>query len=219
MFVRLLILGRLWARKSDTYMNYCQCGCKTKVKKSWATGHHRRGQCFTLSDEAKKKISLAMLGAKNPRFGKPGTCIGRKQTPEQRLKIKEARARQIITAETRRKQSLSMKKLYAEGTRKGEDSIFYIDGRHKGLTPIKKSLDYKLWREAVFTRDKFTCQDCKIQGGELQAHHIKPQSIFPELRFAIDNGLTLCRSCHTKTDTWGLRNAAVKESLMARTQS
>lgn len=70
---------------------------------------------------------------------------------------------------------------------------------------IRKSKDYKIWRQAVFIRDNFTCVWCGRVGKQLQADHIKPFAYFPELRFAIDNGRTLCINCHLKTDTWGRR--------------
>lgn len=77
-----------------------------------------------------------------------------------------------------------------------------------GITPInekiRKSLEYKLWREAVFARDNYQCVfGGKEHGRKLNADHIKPFALFPELRFAIDNGRTLCVECHRKTDTWG----------------
>lgn len=76
-----------------------------------------------------------------------------------------------------------------------------------GITPINKILrrsnDYRLWRESVYKRDNWTCQECGQRGKELHPHHIKPWSQFPELRLAINNGLTLCAPCHRKTDTWG----------------
>lgn len=69
---------------------------------------------------------------------------------------------------------------------------------------IRKSIEYRLWREAVFSRDNYTCQICgKRGGGELHPDHIKQFAYHPELRFAIDNGRTLCASCHRKTPTYG----------------
>lgn len=69
---------------------------------------------------------------------------------------------------------------------------------------IMKSIEYKLWRKTVFVRDNYTCIWCGYKGNRIQADHIKPFSQFPELRFAIDNGRTLCIECHKKTDTWGI---------------
>lgn len=97
-----------------------------------------------------------------------------------------------------------------------------VDGRHNfwqgGKTDenhkIHNSIEYKLWRTAVFVRDGFRCVWCKIKGGwskalkkdiRLNADHIKPFAYFPELRFVVENGRTLCLDCHRKTDTWGKR--------------
>jgi hypothetical protein len=70
---------------------------------------------------------------------------------------------------------------------------------------IRNSKEYKLWRNAVFSRDNWTCKFCNKHGGNMEADHIKPFSDYPELRFAIDNGRTLCVDCHRKTDSFGWR--------------
>lgn len=69
-----------------------------------------------------------------------------------------------------------------------------------GITPenvkIRTSIETRLWREAVFARDSWTCQKTKIRGGKLHPHHIQNFAQYPELRFAIDNGITLSEKAH-----------------------
>lgn len=75
-----------------------------------------------------------------------------------------------------------------------------------GISPINKviraSRSYKEWRKAVFNRDDYTCQNCGIRGGYVEADHVKPFAIYPELRFDLSNGRTLCLDCHKLTDTY-----------------
>lgn len=60
----------------------------------------------------------------------------------------------------------------------------------------------KEWRKHVFQRDDYTCQACGQRGGKLNADHELPFSLFPDLRFEILNGRTLCVYCHRKTPTF-----------------
>jgi len=59
---------------------------------------------------------------------------------------------------------------------------------------------YHDWRNSVYRRDHFTCQDCgkKCKSKDIIAHHIKPWEDHFELRYDISNGITLCRICHKK---------------------
>jgi endogenous inhibitor of DNA gyrase (YacG/DUF329 family) len=66
---------------------------------------------------------------------------------------------------------------------------------------IRKGAKWKEWRTAVFERDDYTCQKCGDKSGkgnqvELHPHHVKQFAYYPDLRFDIDNGLTLCKDCH-----------------------
>ena len=70
-----------------------------------------------------------------------------------------------------------------------------------GVTPLsillRQTEEYKSWRKAVYTRDKFACQLCGCsKGGSFHAHHILKFSDYPEWRTEIRNGITLCRHCH-----------------------
>lgn len=96
-------------------------------------------------------------------------------------------------------------------------------GKTKLAQKIRKSAEYSFWRMSVFKRDFFTCQHCgaKNKKGEkyiFDADHIYPfskilddynitsieEAISCEKLWDIDNGRTLCRDCHKKTETWGI---------------
>lgn len=70
-----------------------------------------------------------------------------------------------------------------------------------GITPenerLRSSKEYIHWRNALYKRDHYTCQCCGDSSGHnLNGHHILGFSDYPELRFDIKNGITLCESCH-----------------------
>lgn len=72
---------------------------------------------------------------------------------------------------------------------------------------IRYSTEMERWREAIFRRDNYTCQECGARSGNgktviLHADHIKPFAFYPKLRLDLHNGRTLCTSCHKKTDTF-----------------
>jgi len=149
-----------------------------------------------LSEETKLKMSLAHKGIVSPNKGK-------KLSKEWREKLsKSHKGINTWIKGTKQTKEHIAKKSPPTGSAnwKWKGGVTTINEK------IRKSPEYKLWRESVFKRDGYTCIWCKKVGGEIHADHIKRFSDFPELRFAIDNGRTLCKGCHLTTDTWGSRN-------------
>jgi hypothetical protein len=106
-----------------------------------------------------------------------------------------------------RKRSLS-DRLNKSEIFKGDKSHFWKGGLTDKNRLLRNSFEAKEWRRLVYERDNYTCQMCGARSGKgvrvnLEADHIKPWSKYPELRFDINNGRTLCKSCHRKTDTFG----------------
>lgn len=69
----------------------------------------------------------------------------------------------------------------------------------KGGKAIRDMGKQKRWSKAVMERDNYTCQHCFKRGGDLHAHHKLSFTYFPNSRWFISNGITLCVKCHYKT--------------------
>lgn len=150
-----------------------------------------------LSDETRKKMSET-----RKRLGiKPPSAKGRKMSVEVREAMSLARRGKKGTPLTdEAKAHLSR---YWTGRRKPEDHWSWKGGISPENHRIRQSAQYIKWRKTIFERDDYTCLLCSQKGGRLNADHIKPFADYPELRFDLDNGRTLCEPCHRKTDTYG----------------
>lgn len=154
---------------------------------------------FKHSYEARRKMSEA--AKKDGR--RPPSHKGVKASNETREKMSRSRKGIKFSAEWRKNMS---------EVRKGEKSHFWQGGITEENRKLRNSIEYRFWREEVYKRDNYTCVICGIPGGwskekkrkiELNADHIKRWALYPELRFEVSNGRTLCLDCHQKTDTFG----------------
>lgn len=71
---------------------------------------------------------------------------------------------------------------------------------------LRNSSKYFIWRKSGFERDNYICQCCGKRGGRLNAHHKENFADNPDLRFEINNGITLCENCHGFAIKGGFHN-------------
>ena len=108
----------------------------------------------------------------------------------------------------------------------GENCHFWKGGVSKvnrgERNNFQSSLEYRNFRREVLIRDNYACVLCgdhsyKGRGGHCYLHvdHIKPYSLYPELRLDLNNARTLCKDCHYKTDTYGAKVYRKNPSLLS----
>jgi len=167
------------------------------------------------SPESKLKLSISRRGVFRTEIEKKHMSDGHKRHPTKywlgkhlpesvKKKMSESHIGRKLPESVRRNMSVA---------RAGKNNPNYKGG----ITPlnhkIRGSIEYKLWRESIFSRDNFTCQKCGQWGGRLRAHHINNFSSYLSLRLAIDNGITLCNNCHLKFHNKYGRDNNTKEQL------
>lgn len=83
----------------------------------------------------------------------------------------------------------------------GENNGMWIKDRSLLKKDPRKDLDtqYKYWRKEIRKRDINVCRllsnECK---GRLETHHIYNWIDYPQLRYVITNGITLCHFHHPR---------------------
>ena len=58
------------------------------------------------------------------------------------------------------------------------------------------SPEYKAWKYSCLSRDQWTCALTGKKGVPFEVHHIVPWALAPHLRYAVSNGITLCKEAH-----------------------
>lgn len=153
---------------------------------------------YKLTQKHKENISKG-------KRGKPNGWNGRHLTEDHKRKIVETRianGKYKVSSKTIEKLRIAhLNQIPWNKGKKlpqfsGKSHWNWRDGITKENHKIRNSIETQLWRNAVFARDNWTCQKSKIKGGKLVSHHIQNFSQFPELRFAIDNGITLSKKKH-----------------------
>lgn len=100
-----------------------------------------------------------------------------------------------------RKHSIETRKKMSESHPKGELSHLWKQDRSDIIANKSRWGDfgYRLWRDQIFKRDGYKCKmgnnDCVTY---IEAHHILSWGEYPELRYQLTNGITLCRFHHPK---------------------
>lgn len=87
---------------------------------------------------------------------------------------------------------------FKKGENTGKNHPNWKGGVTSEHDKIRRTGEYKQWRNAVYERDYWTCQKCgkHCDAKDIAAHHIKSFADYPQYRFDINNGITYCRGCH-----------------------
>jgi len=81
----------------------------------------------------------------------------------------------------------------------------------------RDSRQHEEWRNKVLERDRWVCICCQgrtSKDNPLCAHHLENYKGFPELRFEVENGVTLCKECHKRFHgVYGLRGTRLTQFI------
>lgn len=151
------------------------------------TGIKGKSGVYNRTEEMKKKLSISQIGHHfrgKLRIGILHPFFGKHHTPESNLKNRNSHLGKKLPEEQKIKISNSCK---------GEKHWNWKGGRKKYTVDWTETL-----RRGIRERDFYTCQICgELQGDKSHdVHHID----YDKNNCNPNNLITLCHSCHTKTN-------------------
>lgn len=168
-------------------------------------------------DDRRKEWSESRKGENNPNFGNTGDknpLTGEKASLETRQRQSESHTGEknhmfgkTTPPDTRDRISESLSgENHPNYGKRGKDTTNWQGGLTDKIQALRNTPAYKNWREAVYERDDWTCQECGARSASanhvyLNAHHINPikDNKNTLLIFDTNNGITLCEGCHNIT--------------------
>ena len=145
--------------------------------------------------EARKSASLRALGNKYSLGNK--NALGHAYSPTKETLLK-------ITSKTRgqKRSDATREKMRQAALRRVKEGRHNFHNPNRDLVSVGKRNDgtYLEWSRAIKRRDG---RRCKLKDDtcskKVVAHHIKGWASYPELRYELSNGITLCTGHHPRT--------------------
>lgn len=173
--------GKRKDRKDGLYP-YCRLCAQAKARKSYEKHKEqqnlRRKQRYKENPE-KAKASAKQFKEKNPNYQRDYFAKKKKQCAVKCCETLVTYSALCLTHALRHSH-------YPELT---------LDELSTFVPPFFERWKLKEWAQIIYSQDNYQCQLCQSKDN-LNAHHIKPKAQYPKLAFDLDNGTTLCESCH-----------------------
>ena len=169
-------------KKEKKFFRQCP-KCSKKVGHTTAASRDRSVKLNSICNPCSRSISLT----------------GKKRGPmsaETKAKLSAAQTGKTHTAESRAKMSDSHK----GSPNPHYQSVRVACTKMYGENNVYPRHHFTEWAIQVKERDNYTCNRCDTEatGHYIHAHHVSPKEFFPNQALNIDNGVTLCSSCHHK---------------------
>ncbi len=201
------------AEKSTRKPKLCACGCKRPIVPQpwhqWSRPKFRPGHRGKRVTTRMKRTGVCACGCgqKTTVFKKNAKSHGQFEGVPAKFVHGHNRRGKAFSRDHRRK--ISAAKVGVTKSLEHRQKLSAALRKHPGISGSahynwrggidQRRPDVHFWTRAVKRRDGNTCQVCGYKsetGKGLHAHHLWSWVDFPEKRYDVDNGVTLCASCH-----------------------